>query len=98
MSEAARDRTLPLGLGLALVFGLVRLRPLGAPDLWWHLSVGRAVLGERARRFPDVTGIPPKEPFVAGEWGFDVLALGLWNLGGSAALVLFAAVLHCFLH
>lgn len=93
MTDAPRDRTVPLGLGLALVFGLLRLRPLGAPDLWWHLAVGRTVLENKARRFPDVMGIPPKEQFVAGEWGFDVLALGLWNLGGPAALVLFAAAM-----
>jgi hypothetical protein len=92
MTGDARDRTLPVGLAMALVFGLLRLRPLGAPDLWWHLGVGRTVLAEKARRFPDVMGIPPKEPFVAGEWGFDVLALGLWNLGGAPALVLFAAL------
>ena len=92
MAGTAHDRTLPLGLGMALVFGLLRLRPLGAPDLWWHLAVGRTVLAEKARSFPDVMGIPPKESFVAGEWGFDVLALGLWNLGGAPALVLFAAV------
>lgn len=92
MTLTPRDRTLPLGLGMALVFGLLRLRPLGAPDLWWHLAVGRTVLAEKARSFPDVMGIPPKDQFVAGEWGFDVLALGLWNLGGAPALVLFAAL------
>ncbi len=88
-----RDPALLIGVGFACVMGLLRLRPLGAPDLWWHLSVGRTVLDQGARRFPDQVGIPPRDMFVAGEWGFDVLALGLWNLGGSAALVAFAALL-----
>lgn len=87
-----RDPTIPLGLVLAVAAGILRLRPLGAPDVWWHLSVGRTVLAERARRFPDVVGIPPKDEFVAGEWLFDVLAVGLHDVGGSAALVIFAAL------
>jgi len=87
-----RDPTIPFGLALAGAMGVLRLRPLGAPDTWWHLSIGRTVLDEGARRFPDRVGIPPKDEFVAGEWVFDVLAVGLWDLGGSAALVTFAAL------
>jgi hypothetical protein len=90
-SPALRDPTIRFGLFLAGCAGILRLRPLGAPDLWWHLSVGRTVLDERARRFPDVVGIPPRDEFVAGEWLFDVLAVTLYDVGGSAALVLFAA-------
>ncbi len=89
--EGARDRTIPLGVALAVAAGVLRVRPLGAPDVWWHLSVGKTVLAERARRFPDVVGIPPKDEFVAGEWGFDVLAVTLFEAGGPAALILLAA-------
>ncbi len=90
-NPAPRDPTVPLGLAFAAVAGFLRLRPLGAPDTWWHLSVGRTVLETKARRFPDVVGIPPKDEFVAGEWIFDVLAVLLFEAGGSAPLVLLAA-------
>ncbi len=93
MSPATqRDPTLLAGALLALVAFVLRLRPLGSPDTWWHLHVGRAVLAEKARSFPDHTAIPVKAEFVAGEWAFDVLAWGLWNAGGSTALLVFAGL------
>ncbi len=92
MSPARRDPTLAWGLLLALAAGVLRIRPLGAPDTWWHLNVGRIVLEHGQRRFPDRMAIEVKEQFVAGEWGFDVIAWGLHRLGGPDLLVAFAAL------
>lgn len=90
--ERRRDPTLLWGLLLAFGAAVLRIRPLGAPDTWWHLNIGRVVLETGQRRFPDRMGIEVKEQFVAGEWGFDVLAWMLYGLGGPTALILFAAV------
>jgi hypothetical protein len=86
-----RDPTLIPGLLLCLALGFVRLRPVGDPDTWWHLAVGRRVLETGARRFPDVTGIPVQPEFTAGEWAFDVLAWGLFQAAGVPALALLGA-------
>lgn len=87
-----RDPTLILGLLLAAAAFVLRLRPLGSPDIWWHLHSGRAVLAEKALRFPDHVAIPFGKEFVADEWAFDVLAWGLWSAGGPNALLVFAAL------
>ena len=86
-----RDPTGVWGLLLAFVAALLRVRPLGAPDTWWHLNVGRIVLETGRRRFPDRMAIEVKEQFVAGEWGFDVLAWSVYELAGPDGLVALAA-------
>jgi hypothetical protein len=100
LTDARRDPTIAWGLLLAFAAAVLRIRPLGAPDTWWHLNVGRIVLETGQRRFPDRMAIEVKEQFVAGEWGFDVVAWGLYSLGGPDLLVVFAgfaAAVSCLL-
>ena len=68
LTDARRDPTIAWGLLLAFAAAVLRIRPLGAPDTWWHLNVGRIVLETGQRRFPDRMAIEVKEQFVAGEW------------------------------
>lgn len=76
-----------------LLAGLLRLRPLTSLDLWWHLSMGREVRRAGARTFDDPTSIPTGHPYTDPEWIFDLLALGTWEAGGVAAVLLLTALL-----
>ena len=89
---SARDPSLPAALGLATLFGLFRIRPLGSPDAWWHLSGGRAVLESGQRGYPDPLAVAPAHDFVNAEWGFDLLALAAYRAGGAGSLVLLSAL------
>lgn len=77
---------------IGCAFAVLRLRPLGSPDTWWHLAIGRHVLDVRARVFPDPLGLPAKPEFTAGEWLFDVVAWLLYSAGGPNALIVLAAL------
>ena len=78
---------------LVLLAGLLRLRPLRSLDLWWHLSMGREVRRTGARVFDDPTSIPTGHQYTDPEWVFDLLALGTWELGGVAAILLLTGLL-----
>ena len=63
------------------------------PDLWWHLRTGELIL--------ETGDIPHTDPFsftrighpwLTHEWLSDVLFFELWKHGGTAALIIFAAV------
>ena len=98
--SARRDPTILWGLLLAIAAAVLRVRPLGSPDTWWHLNIGRIVLETGRRRFPDRMAIEVKEQFVAGEWGFDAVAWSLYDLagpGGLVALAALAAAVSCLL-
>ncbi len=92
--EPARQRGPLFAAGLlVLLAGLLRLRPLTSLDLWWHLSMGREVRRAGARVFDDPTSIPTGHPYTDPEWVFDLLILGVWELGGVAAVLLATALL-----
>jgi len=75
------------------VAALVRLRPLTSLDLWWHLSMGEAVLAGRGRVVEDPTSFAPDVPYRDPEWLFDVGALGVWNVAGIPGLIAATALL-----
>ncbi len=93
MARTSIDPTVPLALAAAAVFGALRLRPLDTPDLWWHLSMGRAAIENAARRFPDPTGPDPAREYVAPEWLFDATLSTLWDAAGLHGV--FALVALC---
>ncbi|MCB9682463.1 MAG: hypothetical protein H6733_13445 [Alphaproteobacteria bacterium] len=80
-----------LALVVAAAFTL-RVQPVYSLDVWWHLSMGRAVLDAGARTVPEPVGLLGPSTYVDPEWLFDVLALGLFEAGGPAAIVLVTAL------
>jgi hypothetical protein len=80
------------GLWALGLFGfLVGLRPLRENDLFWHLTLGREVLRQGARSFPEPVGGGEATLAYAPEWLFDVLAFGAWRLAGDPGLSLLVA-------
>ncbi|MCB9664385.1 MAG: hypothetical protein H6732_09740 [Alphaproteobacteria bacterium] len=73
------------------------VRPIFSLDLWWHLSMGRAVWTHGARTVPEPVAYAGPDTYVDPEWVFDLLALGAWSIGGVTAVTLgvaLAAGLH----
>jgi hypothetical protein len=82
--------------GAILLFGLLAMTARNAtdPDLWWHLRTGQWII--------DTGHVPHSDPFsftrtgrawVSHEWLSEVLFYELWKRGGTAALIVFSAIL-----
>ncbi len=78
-----------------LFFGLLALtaRPATDSDLWWHLRTGQWIV--------ETGHVPHVDPFsftraghawVAHEWLSEVVFYELWKHGGTAALIVFSAL------
>ncbi len=87
-------RTAAVTASFLLMVALAACFELSSFDLWWHLAAGRLILGGG--------GIPRQDPFshtAAGaewidhEWLFQCVVYGLHWVGGSAALVLWRALM-----
>jgi len=63
-------------------------------DIWWHLRTGQLIWqrGEIPRT-DWFTYTNPDAPWIDLHWGFQLLAAGLWSVGGSAALILTKAAI-----
>jgi len=77
-----------------LVVGLSITTPLADPDLWWHLTIGRWILGHDA--------LPTVElwnrfgfglQFVPYSWSFEIVVAGLERLGGLRVVLVGQLVL-----
>lgn len=79
-----------------LLFGLLAMTARNAidPDLWWHLRTGEWIV--------QMGQIPHVDPFsftragatwVSHEWLSEVIFFLLWKYGGTAALIVFSAVI-----
>jgi len=79
-------------VSLAIAAGALRVRPVGASDMGWHLSGGRAVLEAGARVYDDPLTVDATAQFANNSWLFDGVAYGLWGLGGAPALALLAGL------
>lgn len=71
---------------------ILAFRPVRDYDLWWHLSMGQAVLQNRARSFPDPTGPSPERLYVDPEWVFDLLMFGSHQAGGLVGATLLVSL------
>ena len=71
---------------LAFLIGCVEIED---PDLWWHLRTGQLIY-ERGEipRHDWFTYTNPESEWIDLHWGFQLIAAGLWSLGGAGALVL----------
>ena len=73
---------------LVVLLGLLSLSPIGVYDCWTHLAAGRTICEEWA--------VPRQDPFswtyegaewVDHEWLFQVVAYGIYRVGGVSGLV-----------
>ena len=78
-----------------LLFGLLAMTARNAvdPDLWWHLRTGQWIV--------ETGHVPHSDPFsftragrawVAHEWLSEAVFYELWKHGGTAALIVFSAI------
>ena len=90
--ELSRGRT----LAAILLFGLLAMTARNAidPDLWWHLRTGQWIV--------ETGHVPHSDPFsftraghawVSHEWLSEVVFYELWKHGGTAALIVFSAII-----
>ncbi|HEX7477799.1 MAG TPA: hypothetical protein VF331_08330 [Polyangiales bacterium] len=83
-----------LPAGLVLYAGVLAWRPLDEADVFFHLTLGRAVLRHGARMVPEPTAFTDfTDPAVAAEWGWSVLSYAVQRLGGFSALSLLGVLL-----
>jgi hypothetical protein len=76
---------------LAFLIGCVQIED---PDIWWHLRTGQ-LIWERGEvpRTDWFTYTNPHSPWIDLHWGFQLVAAGLWSVGGVTALVLTKSLL-----
>lgn len=62
--------------------------PLTDTDIWWHLASARRMFAEHAfLRADPFCQASLGKPWIDLHWGFQLIAYGLWKLGGAAALL-----------
>lgn len=77
---------------LALLAALAQLHLVNEPDVWWHLWGAQQVLESHSWTFPDhSTFTQDGWLWHNAEWGFQLLLLAAWRLGGGAGLQLLVA-------
>jgi hypothetical protein len=92
-SQADRWDGLWLGSFLLLVF-LVGCVEIDDDDIWWHLRTGQLIAQRREIPRTDwFTYTNPDSPWIDLHWGFQLIAAGLWAVGGAPALVLTKSLL-----
>ena len=90
--DAGTSRT----FAAVLLFGLLAMTARNAtdPDLWWHLRTGEWIV--QAGHVPRVDFFSftrAGHAWIAQEWLSEVTFYELWKHGGTAALIIFSAVI-----
>lgn len=68
--------------------------PMQGFDIWWHLKTGQLILDQKTFPFVDwYTYSDASAPWIDLHWGFQLLAVAAYRVGGVAALVLGKAAL-----
>jgi hypothetical protein len=77
-----------------LVVGLSITTPLADPDLWWHLTIGRWILGHDALPTVELWNrFGFGHQFVPYSWSFEIVVAGLERLGGLRVVLVGQLVL-----
>jgi hypothetical protein len=71
---------------ICVAFGLIGLRPLSDPDVWWHLRTGDYVV-HHGFTSTDPWSPASTEPWRLHEWGSQVLMYLSYGLGGYRGVV-----------
>lgn len=94
MTEGSRETkwnqaALLAGLALLALWTVACLwYPLTDTDIWWHLAAGRWMVETGAvPRFDPFATSSLGKPWIDLHWGFQLLSLALWKIGGTVALV-----------
>lgn len=82
----------PALLAVAAAMAILQLQPIYSLDVWWHLSMGRAVLAHGSRTVPEPTAWLGPDSYVDPEWLFDVMLVGVEAVGGPVALALLVSI------
>ncbi|NLT53690.1 MAG: hypothetical protein GXX79_03795 [Actinomycetales bacterium] len=77
----------------AAILALGSLRPVGDPDLFWHLRTGEHLWTTWAFAGPEPWSRFSSEPWVLHEWLPELVFLGTYRVGGFAALAWLQAAL-----
>ncbi|MCH7987923.1 MAG: hypothetical protein IID46_02095 [Planctomycetes bacterium] len=68
---------------------LLGCTPMANFDIWWHLRTGEWIVENGWVPVTDLyTYTDPNQPWIDLHWGFQLLTLGLFSLGGVSLLVL----------
>lgn len=87
---------------IAAVAMLMFLRPIWDIDIFWHIAAGRWMVTHGEIATTDIFGLDPERPWITFQWGYQVLAYHLEQLGGwellravhAAAMALAFALLY----
>ena len=84
-----------LFLGAAFYLGVTAsLGPLWSEDLWWHLRTGQLIVEQHALPHADPYSYTrPGAPWVAHEWGYEVLVYAAYAAGGWLGIIYLTALL-----
>ncbi|HKO54361.1 MAG TPA: hypothetical protein VJ276_00705, partial [Thermoanaerobaculia bacterium] len=92
MTEARAQRILPVAL--ALLFTLAAVGPIRNYDFFWHLATGRWIAEHRALPETDPFAVASEQrPWINGEWAFEVLLYGVYEVVGLTGLSIVRALL-----
>jgi len=86
-----RMATLTVLLGLTIVFATIH--PVLDPDMWWHLSVGEAILQSRSVHFVDPFSFTNPKVWVNSQWLTEAVFAALNRFFGVAGLEALALLL-----
>jgi hypothetical protein len=83
---------------IACVFFTVSYKITYDDDFFWHLSTGRFIAENKYVPDKDIFGfVTSGTEWIPFEWGWDITAYTLYNLGGYNAILIFRSLLFCIL-
>ncbi|MFA6956868.1 MAG: hypothetical protein WC538_13450 [Thermoanaerobaculia bacterium] len=89
-SRSWRDRA--IAFAFFAVLAAASYAPIWSSDYFWHLSAGRWIVENRALPASDpLTVASSREPWIDGEWLFQLALFGVHRVGGDAAVALLRA-------
>ena len=95
--SGSREGLAFLGLvSIVAVFASLGLRPLGDPDLGWHLRTAQLLL-DHGFVTSDPWSQASTQPWVLHEWGGELVMYGAYQLGGFRGLILLLTALMALL-
>jgi len=89
-TRSPRDRAIAVAFFAVLL--VASYAPIWSSDYFWHLSAGRWIVEHRALPSSDpLTVASSREPWINGEWLFQIALFGVHKVGGHAAIALLRA-------
>lgn len=87
-----------LWLSLAILFGTYICLPVGDPDLWWHITIGRWILAHRSIPTQDLWNMfSSGEPWRAYSWSVEIVFALVDYFGHGTGLLALQLAIACAL-